>query len=108
MADILASFDLRKLLKAPRALLVGHVDLGELRRSLDISQSELCRRYGFALPSVRNWEQRLSRPDAAARAYLAVIARDPERVAQLYAAAAAAALAGRVPRQLDARSLSGK
>jgi transcriptional regulator with XRE-family HTH domain len=74
------------------------VDVAKIRRRLLLSQSSFARRYGLSLPTLRNWERRARSPDAAARAYLTVIARDPERVA--------AALAGATPEGLMRLSLS--
>ena len=57
-----------------------------------LSQGGFARRYGFAVTTLRNWEQGVRSPDAAARAYLKVIARDPERVAVVFAGASRQAL----------------
>jgi putative transcriptional regulator len=48
--------------------------------SLKLSQEEFAARYHIPLGTVRDWEQRRKEPDAAARAYLRVIAREPETV----------------------------
>jgi transcriptional regulator with XRE-family HTH domain len=63
------------------------LDVARIRRRLLMSQSSFARRYGLSLPTLRNWERRSRSPDAAARAYLTVIARDPERVAAAFAGA---------------------
>lgn len=51
-----------------------------LRRALSLTQEEFARRYHIPLGTLRDWEQGRSQPDQSARAYLAVIARDPEHV----------------------------
>jgi putative transcriptional regulator len=51
-----------------------------LRRALSLTQEEFALRYQIPLGTLRDWEQGRSQPDQPARAYLAVIARDPEHV----------------------------
>jgi transcriptional regulator with XRE-family HTH domain len=68
------------------------VDVAQLRRRLVLSQGGFAERYGLSLPTLRNWEQGARLPDAAARAYLTVIARDPDRVAAILAGASKEAL----------------
>jgi transcriptional regulator with XRE-family HTH domain len=63
------------------------VDVAKVRRRLQLSQSAFAMRYGLSLPTLRNWERRSRLPDAAARAYLTVISRDPDRVAAVFAGA---------------------
>jgi putative transcriptional regulator len=51
-----------------------------LRRALRLSQKEFATRYHIPLDTLRNWELGRREPDDPARAYLTVIARDPEGV----------------------------
>jgi putative transcriptional regulator len=51
-----------------------------LRRALGLTQEEFATRYHIPLGTLRDWEQGRSEPDQPARAYLKVIARDPEGV----------------------------
>ena len=51
-----------------------------LRRALSLTQEQFASRYHIPLGTLRDWEQGRSQPDQPARAYLAVIARDPEHV----------------------------
>jgi putative transcriptional regulator len=51
-----------------------------LRRALGLSQEEFAARYRIPLETLLNWEEGHSEPDQPARAYLNVIARDPEGV----------------------------
>lgn len=51
-----------------------------LRRALALTQEEFAARYHIPLGTLRDWEQGRSRPDQATRAYLTVIARDPQGV----------------------------
>ncbi|MBN8734183.1 MAG: helix-turn-helix domain-containing protein [Acidobacteria bacterium] len=56
------------------------VDVRELRRKLGLSQAAFAAKFGFQAATLRNWEQRRTRPDGPARVLLAVIARHPEAV----------------------------
>jgi len=51
-----------------------------LRRALGLTQEEFAARYHVPLGTLRDWEQGRTEPDQPARAYLTVIARDPEGV----------------------------
>ena len=51
-----------------------------LRRVLRLSQEEFAARFHIPIGTLRDWEQRRKEPDAAAKAYLRVIALEPEMV----------------------------
>jgi putative transcriptional regulator len=51
-----------------------------LRRVLGLTQEEFAVRYHIPLGTLRDWEQGRCEPDQPARAYLAIIAHDPEGV----------------------------
>ena len=51
-----------------------------LRRALGLTQEEFAARYCIPIATLRDWEQGRSEPDQPARAYLTVIAHDPEGV----------------------------
>jgi putative transcriptional regulator len=51
-----------------------------LRRALHLTQEEFAARYRIPIGTLRDWEQGRCEPDQPARAYLAVIAQDPEGV----------------------------
>jgi len=51
-----------------------------LRRVLGLTQQEFAVRYHIPLGTLRDWEQGRTEPDQPARAYLTVIAHDPEGV----------------------------
>jgi len=51
-----------------------------IRRALGLSQEGFAARFHIPLGTLRDWEQNRKEPDAAARAYLVVIARNPEAV----------------------------
>lgn len=64
--------ELKKARRVPR--------MKTLRRSLHLTQEEFAVRYHIPLGTLRDWEQGRTEPDQPARAYLTVIARDPEGV----------------------------
>ncbi len=51
-----------------------------LRRALGLTQEEFAARYHIPIGTLRDWEQGRSEPDQPARAYLNVIAHDPDGV----------------------------
>ena len=69
--------ELRQLKPVPRTK--------TMRRALSLTQEEFSERYRIPLGTLRDWEQGRSEPDAPSRAYLKVIAKDPEFVARALA-----------------------
>ena len=69
---------LRTVRRVPRAK--------TLRRALALTQEEFATRYHIPLGTLRDWEQGRCEPDQPARAYLTVIAHDPEGVERALAA----------------------
>jgi putative transcriptional regulator len=51
-----------------------------IRRALKLSQEEFADAFHIPIGTLRDWEQGRKEPDAAARAYLQVIAREPKTV----------------------------
>jgi putative transcriptional regulator len=51
-----------------------------MRRAMRLTQEDFSARFRIPLGTLRDWEQGKSEPDQTARAYLTVIARDPEAV----------------------------
>ncbi len=51
-----------------------------IRRSLHLSQEDFALRFHIPIGTLRDWEQGRKEPDAAARAYLVVIGRNPDAV----------------------------
>jgi putative transcriptional regulator len=58
-----------------------------IRRALSLTQEEFAGRFHIPLGTLRDWEQGAAVPDQSARAYLTVIARDPEAVRKALASA---------------------
>ena len=51
-----------------------------IRRALGLTQEAFSEGFRIPLGTLRDWEQGVAEPDQAARAYLTVIARDPDAV----------------------------
>lgn len=66
--------ELARLKHTPRTKLI--------RRALGVTQAQFAARFRIPLGTLRDWEQGAAMPDQAARAYLTVIARNPEAVAE--------------------------
>jgi putative transcriptional regulator len=58
-----------------------------MRRALGLSQEEFSTKFHIPLGTLRDWEQGRKEPDAAAKAYLKVIGREPEAVGRALGAA---------------------
>jgi putative transcriptional regulator len=71
-AQPLTEADLNRMKRTPRVKII--------RRALDLTQEEFAERYHIPLGTLRDWEQGRAEPDQPTRAYLTVIARDPELV----------------------------
>jgi putative transcriptional regulator len=71
-AQPLTNDDFKRLKKTPQAKII--------RRALGFTQAEFAARYRIPLGTLRDWEQGRAEPDQPTRAYLAVIAHDPEGV----------------------------
>jgi putative transcriptional regulator len=79
-AQPLTAESMRHLRRTPQVKII--------RRALGLSQEEFGARFHIPLGTLRDWEQGRKEPDAAARAYLVVIARQPETVSEALRAAA--------------------
>src|ERR1700691_1801753 len=64
--------DFKRMQQRPRV----HV----IRRALGLTQEEFAERYHIPLGTLRDWEQGRAEPDQPTRAYLTLIARDPDHV----------------------------
>jgi putative transcriptional regulator len=53
-----------------------------MRKALGLTQEEFATRFHIPLGTLRDWEQGKSEPDTCARAYLKVIARNPNAVTE--------------------------
>ena len=66
--------------KAYRVHVPARVDVKEIRTELGLTQQAFAARFGFSINTLRHWEQGKRVPEGPTRAYLLVIARDPEAV----------------------------
>ena len=64
----------------------AETDARAVREGLGLTQEEFAWRFGLDVAALRNWEQGRTRPEAAVRAFLQVIARDPGAVEDALAA----------------------
>jgi putative transcriptional regulator len=71
-AQPLTADDLKRMKRTPQAKII--------RRALKLTQEEFAARYHIPLGTLRDWEQSRSEPDQPTRAYLTLIARDPDHV----------------------------
>jgi len=71
-AQSLTDADFKRMRRVPR--------VKTLRRALRFTQEEFAARYQIPLDTLCDWEQGRTEPDQPARAYLKVIARDPDWV----------------------------
>ena len=71
-AHPLTDADLERMPRTPQAKII--------RRALELTQEEFAARYRIPLGTLRDWEQGRAEPDQPTRAYLTLIARDPEHV----------------------------
>jgi DNA-binding transcriptional regulator YiaG len=72
---------------AHRIEVPGEVDVKAIRETLGLSQEAFAHRFGLDLATVRNWEQKRSRPDTAARVLLRTIEKEPDAVTRALTAA---------------------
>ena len=73
-AQPLAREDMERMPRTPQVRVI--------RRALNLSQEAFSTRFHIPLGTLRDWEQGRKAPDAAARAYLVVIGRNPSAVTE--------------------------
>ena len=69
--------DFKRLRRSPQVKII--------RRALGLTQEEFAGRFHIPLGTLRDWEQGAATPDQSARAYLTVIARNPDAVREALA-----------------------
>ena len=62
-----------------------NVNVKAIREKMGLSQLLFANRFGLSVYALRNWEQGKRQPDPAARAYLKIIEKAPEFVAEVLA-----------------------
>ena len=73
-APPLTDDDMARMPRTPRVSII--------RRAFRLTQEEFSEKFRIPLGTLRDWEQGRKEPDAAARAYLMVIARNPVAVTE--------------------------
>jgi putative transcriptional regulator len=73
-AQPLTEADLKRMKRTPQAKII--------RRALELTQEEFAARYHIPLGTLRDWGQGRAEPDQPTRAYLMLIARDPDHVSR--------------------------
>jgi putative transcriptional regulator len=63
-----------------RVHIPAEIDTRAIRKALGLTQEQFARRHGFSVGAVRDWEQGRAMPDQSTRAFLKVIAAEPETV----------------------------
>ena len=81
-AAALGDPDARPLTEADFARMKRTPQVKVIRRALGMSQEEFATRFHIPIGTLRDWEQGRKDPDAAARAYLTVIGRNPAAVTE--------------------------
>ena len=71
-AQPLTEADLKRMKRTPQAKII--------RRALELTQEDFAVRYHIPVGTLRDWEQGRAEPDQPTRAYLTLIARDPDHV----------------------------
>ena len=72
--------DARPLTESDFARMPRTPQVKVIRRALGLSQDDFAERFQIPIGTLRDWEQGRATPDQAARAYLMVIARNPDAV----------------------------
>lgn len=63
-----------------KVTLPADVDVKSIRKKLKMTQARFSNTFGFSLDAVKHWEGGRRTPESSARAFLTVIARNPEAV----------------------------
>ena len=58
----------------------AQIDVKSIRKSLHMTQASFSGAFGFSLDAVKHWEGGRRTPEASARAFLTVIAKNPKAV----------------------------
>lgn len=66
--------------KTHRIQISDNINVKAIRNKINLSRGEFCERYGFKIRTLEKWEQKITIPDSAARAYLTVISSDHRAV----------------------------
>ena len=68
-----------------RVHIPAEINVKAIRERLGMTQAQFAERHGFSAARVRDWEQGRRMPDTGVRAFLKVIAAEPEMVERVLA-----------------------
>jgi putative transcriptional regulator len=80
LQEVRADIKGRQKLPRRRHHVPDAVDVKAIREKLNMTQKDFAESFYFSLSAVRHWEQGLRTPEAPIRAYLQVIAQQPDVV----------------------------
>lgn len=63
-----------------KVTLPAEVDVKNIRKRLKMTQARFSSTFGFSLDAVKHWEGGRRKPESSARAFLTVIAKNPNAV----------------------------
>ncbi len=66
--------------KSAKKIDIELIDVAQLRKKMNLSQSAFASKFGLSASSIKDWEQGRRYPDATARILLKVIAISPKTV----------------------------
>jgi len=73
------------------------IDVRDIRRQLELSQTQFASAFGISVATVRNWEQGRRRPDGPARVLLRLAKHNPAAILELTLRAPSPGSAGSSP-----------
>ncbi|MDK9720671.1 MAG: helix-turn-helix domain-containing protein [Rhodospirillales bacterium] len=79
--------DIKGITPLPEVAIVPEtIDVLSIRQRIGLSQAAFATRFGISKRTLQEWEQGRHAPDAMARAFLTVIAKEPDAVRRALAA----------------------
>lgn len=66
-----------------RVHIPDHIDVQQIRLGMELTQESFATRYGFAITTLRNWEQGIREPTGPARVLLMLLQKDARAVDQI-------------------------
>lgn len=76
---------MKEAVEDPKSMTVyrNGIDIKLIRKTLDMSQSQFAKTYGFNLDTLKKWEQGAHSPDQAVLSYLSCIFKKPKLMANI-------------------------
>lgn len=70
----------KKGMVAHQVLIPAQIDVIAIRTKMHMSRQTFCKEFGFSVRTLEKWERGERLPETSARAYLTVIANNPDAV----------------------------